>query len=119
MSVQSGVRQRRVSGDLVEGGRERKVSGKSLLRVASSNSINLRCSSSIHFASTSKTLLSGVRDPGKKSFMFFTSELGKGFIISDEEEVWPLTIRQIRDALVLYKGRKENEGRGHDANQLH
>ena len=29
------------------------------------------------------------RDPGKKSFMFFTSELGKGFIISDEEEVWP------------------------------
>ena len=30
------------------------------------------------------------RDPGKKSFMFFTSELGKGFIISDEEEVRPL-----------------------------
>jgi hypothetical protein len=24
---------------------------------------------------------------GKKTFMFFTSELGKGFIISDEEEV--------------------------------
>ena len=102
MSVQSGVRQRRVSGDLVEGGRERKVSGKSLLRVDSSNSINLRYSSSFHLTSTFKTLLSGVRDPGKKSFMFFTSELGKGFIISDEEEVWPLMI-QIRDALVLYK----------------
>ena len=34
------------SGDVIEGGRERRMSGKSLLRVASSNSINLRfCSS--------------------------------------------------------------------------
>ena len=30
------------SGDVIEGGRERRMSGKSLLRVASSNSINLR-----------------------------------------------------------------------------
>ena len=46
MSVQGGLRERRVSGDVMEGGgRERRMSGKSLLRVASSSSINLRCSS--------------------------------------------------------------------------
>ena len=69
---------------MVEGGaRERRLSGKSLLRVASSNSINLR---SFTFL-TSWSQFAFLRDPGKKSFMFFTSELGKGFIISDEEEV--------------------------------
>ena len=26
-------------------------------------------------------------DPGKKTFMYFSSEVGKGFIISDDEEV--------------------------------
>ena len=85
MSVQGGVRERRVSGDVMEGGgRERRMSGKSLLRVASSNSINLRfCSSPNNLQKNDLRF----RDPGKKSFMFFTSELGKGFIISDEEEV--------------------------------
>ena len=28
-----------------------------------------------------------VGKPGKKSFMYFSSSLGKGFIISDDEEV--------------------------------
>ena len=36
---------------------------------------------------SASSLVSAPRDPGKKTFMFFTSELGKGFIISDEEEV--------------------------------
>ena len=77
------------SGDVIEGGRERRMSGKSLLRVASSNSINLRFCSSPNDLQKNDLRF---RDPGKKSFMFFTSELGKGFIISDEEEVWMIHI---------------------------
>ena len=32
-------------------------------------------------------LSSNLGKPGKKSFMYFSSSLGKGFIISDDEEV--------------------------------